>query len=129
MGKRKPYERPIESDWWLKNMFYSAYMIREGSSLFITTYSIIIAWGVFRLSQGEVAFNAWMNALQHPISILFHFIALLFALYHTITWFSLAPKAIDLWIKGQRLNDKLIILLHYVAFIIISISCLVIILI
>ena len=123
MSKRKPYEREVKFDWWLKDIFYIKYMFREGSSILITIYTLILAWGVFRLSQGEVAFNAWMSALEHPISIAFHLFALMLAGYHTLTWFSLAPKAMDLWIKGKRLNDKIIINGHYIAFIIVSLFC------
>ncbi|MFT6139965.1 MAG: fumarate reductase subunit C [Psychromonas sp.] len=127
MSKRKPYVRELPMDWWLKNAFYTKYMIREGSSILITLYSLILAWGVLRLSQGEGAFNAWMAALHHPFSIILHLIALALALYHTVTWFSLAPKAIALWIKGKRLPDKFIIAGHYGAFVVVSIFCLIII--
>ncbi|MCP4325244.1 MAG: fumarate reductase subunit C [Psychromonas sp.] len=127
MSKRKPYNRELPTDWWMKQLFYTKYMIREGSSVFITLYSLILAWGVLRLSQGEVAFNAWMEALQSPPAIILHLIALVLALYHTITWFSLAPKAVDLWIKGKRLDDKVIVSGHYAAFIVITIFCLLII--
>jgi len=129
MSKRKPYQREMKNDWWLKSAFYSKYMIREGSSVLITLYSLILAWGVFRLSQGEVAFNAWLSALQHPISIILHLFVLSIALYHTITWFSLAPKAVDLYIKGKPIDAKLIVAGHYIAFIIISVFCLIIIMI
>lgn len=127
MTKRKPYERPLPMDWWLKNAFYTKYMIREGSSILITLYSLTLAWGVFRLSQGEAAFDAWMAALQNPFSIILHLIALALALYHTITWFSLAPKAMALWIKGKRLQDKVIIAGHYGVFVAVTIFCLIII--
>ncbi|WP_022940907.1 fumarate reductase [Psychromonas hadalis] len=127
MSKRKPYTRELPSDWWMKQLFYTKYMIREGSSVFITLYSLILAWGVLRLSQGEVAFNGWMASLQNPLMIILHLIALALALYHTITWFSLAPKAVDLWIKGKRLDDKVIISGHYATFIIATILCLLII--
>ncbi len=127
MSKRKPYTRELPNDWWMKQLFYTKYMIREGSSVFITIYSLILAWGVFRLSQGEAAFNGWMEALQSPIAIILHLIALALALYHTVTWFSLAPKAVDLWIKGKRLDDKLIVSGHYAAFIVVTIFCLLII--
>ncbi|WP_137297696.1 fumarate reductase subunit C [Psychromonas sp. SP041] len=127
MSKRKPYRREMNNDWWLKNIFYSKYMIREGSSIFITLYSLILAWGVFRLSQGEEAFNAWLSALQHPVSIVFHLLVLLIALYHTITWFSLAPKAVDLYIKGKPLDGKLIVAGHYITFTIVTIFCLIVI--
>jgi len=127
MSKRKPYTRELPRDWWMKQLFYTKYMIREGSSLFITLYSLILAWGVFRLSQGESAFNGWLEALHSPLAILLHIIMLLLALYHTITWFSLAPKAADLWIKGKKLDDKVIVAVHYAAFAVVTIFCLLII--
>lgn len=127
MTKRKPYTRELPTDWWMKQLFYTKYMLRESSSILITFYSLVLAWGVLRLSQGEVAFNAWMHALQNPVAIILHFIALVFALYHTITWFSLAPKAVDLWIKGKRIDDKVIVAGHYAAFIISTVLCLLII--
>ncbi|WP_019617114.1 fumarate reductase subunit C [Psychromonas ossibalaenae] len=127
MTKRKPYKRELPTDWWLKHAFYTKYMIREGSSILITLYSLILAWGVLRLSQGEAAFNGWLEALQSPFSILIHLLALALALYHTITWFSLAPKAVDLWLKGKRLEDKVIVAGHYGAFAVITVFCLLII--
>jgi fumarate reductase subunit C len=124
-SKRKPYTRKLPLNWWLKQIFYTKYMIREGTSIWITLYSLILAWGVFRLSQGEVAFNGWLEALQSPVAIVLHLLMLIFALFHTITWFSLAPKAADLWIKGRKLEDKIIIAAHYVAFVVVTIFCLV----
>jgi len=127
MSKRKPYTRELPNDWWMKQLFYTKYMLREGSSVFITVYSLILAWGLLRLSQGEVAFNAWLDSLDNPVAIIFHLIALAFALYHTVTWFSLAPKAIDLWVKGKRLDDQKIISGHYAAFVVVTVLCLLII--
>jgi fumarate reductase subunit C len=129
MSKRQPYQRKMTNDWWLKNIFYSKYMIREGSSILITLYSLILAWGILRLSQGEAAFNAWLSALQHPVSILLHLLIFLIAMYHTITWFSLAPKAVGLYIKGKPIDSKLIVSGHYIAFAVVTLFCLVIILI
>lgn len=129
MSKRKPYKRELSNDWWLKHAFYTKYIIREGSSVLITFYSLVLAWGVLRLSQGEVAFNAWLSALQHPISIIIHLLAFALALYHSITWFSLAPKAADLWFKGKKVEDKVIVNAHYAVFAFVSIFCLVIVMI
>lgn len=124
MSKRKPYTRELPVNWWLKQLFYTKYMIREGTSVLITLYSLILAWGVFRLSQGEDAFNGWLAALQSPLAIILHLLMLIFALYHTITWFSLAPKAADLWIKGKKIDDRLIVNGHYAAFALITLFCL-----
>lgn len=126
-SKRKPYTRKLPLNWWLKQIFYTKYMLREGTSLWITLYSLILAWGVLRLSQGEEAFNAWLAALQSPVAIIVHLLMLIFALLHTITWFSLAPKAADLWFKGKKVDDKVIVAGHYGAFAAVTIFCLVII--
>lgn len=127
MSKRKPYTRKLPIDWWMKQAFYTKYMIREGTSLLITLYSLILVWGLLRLSQGEVAFNGWLDALQNPFAIILHVIMLIFALYHTITWFSLAPKAADLWMKGKKIEDKVIVAAHYGAFAVLTVFCLLII--
>ncbi len=34
------------------------------------------------------------TALKSPLAILFHVVALAFALFHTCTWFNLTPKAL-----------------------------------
>lgn len=123
MSKRKPYDRPLPIDWWMKQIFYTNYMIREGSSVLVTIYGLVLAWGVLRLSQGEVAFNAWMESLQSPFSILFHVFALGLALYHTITWFALSPKLVDFQLGGKQVEAKLIMTIEYVAFAVATALC------
>ncbi len=91
-SKRKPYVREMKKDWWLKNAFYTGYMIREGTSIFVSIYAVVLMWGLLRLVQGQEAFNGWLESLQSPIAILFHVIALAACLFHAKTWFALARK-------------------------------------
>ena len=121
MSKRKPYIREPSPDWWLKKTFYTKYMLRESTCIWITIYSLILSWGVFRLSQGEAAFNGWLDALQSPLSIILHLIILCFAVYHTTTWFSLVPRAADLWFKGEKVEQKPIIISLYVVLAIVTV--------
>lgn len=51
-SKRKPYVREMKKDWWLKNAFYTGYMIREGTSIFVSIYAVVLMWGLLRLVQG-----------------------------------------------------------------------------
>ena len=44
-SKRKPYVRPVEKGWWLKNNFYIHYMLREGTSVFVSIYAVILLVG------------------------------------------------------------------------------------
>ena len=114
-SKRKPYVRPVDRNWWTKSRFFLLYMLREGTSLFVSTYAVILLVGLLRLSQGPEAFAGWQAALTHPLSILFHLAILAACLFHAKTWFELAPKAMRL-MKGEELFPaKPIILAQYAA--------------
>jgi fumarate reductase subunit C len=105
MAKVKTYVRPMQG-WWRRNPYFVRYMIREGSSVFLAIYSVILLVGLFRLTQGEAAWEAWRTALTSPISLLFHWLALLTVSYHAYTWWLVAPKtAPDLRIAGRPLPE------------------------
>ena len=104
----KTYTRPMHG-WWRRNPYFVRYMIREASSVFLATYAIILLVGLLRLMQGEAAYEAWRAALTSPVSILFHWLALLTVGYHAYTWWVVAPKtAPDLRIGGRPLPDMII---------------------
>ena len=108
MATVRTYVRPMQG-WWRRNPFFVRYMIREGSSVFLAAYAIILLVGLCRLTQGEAAWDAWRAALTHPLSILFHWLALLTVGYHAYTWWKVAPKtAPDLRIGGRPLPELLI---------------------
>ncbi|MDK1023230.1 MAG: fumarate reductase subunit C [Gammaproteobacteria bacterium] len=113
---RKPYVREIPNTWWLKNNFYKAYMMREISSVFITIYSVVLLVGFFRLYQGPEAYQGWLEALQNPWSIAASVVMLLSTLYHSISWFKLAPQAMPLQFGKIRVIPGLVVGLHYLAF-------------
>ena len=117
---RKPYIRKFEKTWWLGQPRYTLYMIRELTCLFLGAYSILILVGLYRLSQGPLAYDAFVGALQSPLAILFHLLAFIFALIHTVTWFGLTPKAMPLRIGQNPVPGMLIIMAHYLAWLIVS---------
>lgn len=112
---RKPYERPITSEWIFRHPRYLRYMVREFSCLFIGGYALLMVVGLERLSQGPAAWEGFLQALQAPASIAFHLVALAFSIYHSVTWFNLTPKAIPL---------PLIAAAHYAGWVAISIAML-----
>ena len=86
-----PYVRPMRG-WWRRNPYFLRYMLREASALFLTGYALTLLYGLFRLSQGAVAFEAWRAGLAAPWSVALHGLALLFVAYHSVTWFQVMPK-------------------------------------
>lgn len=91
-SKRKPYTPEHSNTWWLKNPAYRFYMMREGSSVLVVYFSLLLLKGLFAVSQGEAAYNAWLGMLSQPLVIVLNIIALLAVMLHTSTWFKLAPK-------------------------------------
>lgn len=129
MSKRKPYTPKVPLTWWLKNVFYTKYMIREGSSVVIAIYSFILLTGLLRLSQGVEQWQAWLEAMSSTGAIIFHLLALVWAFYHTKTWFALAPKASEIFIGTEKLADKKIMAALWAGFAIVSLAVLLIVII
>ncbi len=121
MSKRKPYQRPITATWWMSNPFFVRYIIREGSSIFVMLFSLELFYGLYSVSLGEHAWSEFVSWLVSPGAFVFHFVCLIATLIHSITWFQLAPKTMDLWIKGKKVNDGLISKAHLGVFIITTI--------
>ena len=108
MAQPRTYIRPMQG-WWRKNPYFVRYMIREGRSVFLAIYTVILLVGLWRLTQGEAAYDAWLTALASPLSFLFHWLALLTIGYHAYTWWLVAPKtAPDIRIGGRPLPELLV---------------------
>ena len=94
-GRFKPaantYVRPM-AGWWKRNPYFVLYMIREGSAIFLAAYALVLLAGLFCLSLGEGAYDAWRAALDTGPAIGFHILTLILVSYHSYTWFKVMPK-------------------------------------
>ena len=107
--------------WWLGASRYRRYMARELTSLLIGAYAFMLIVGLWRVSEGAEAFTAWLDAMRSPLGLIFNGIILLAALYHSFTWFNVAPKAISIRIGTAKLPDIVISGAHYASWAIVSI--------
>jgi fumarate reductase subunit C len=114
------YIRPMPATWWLKRKPYLLFMLREFSSVFVAAYAVWLLFLLRRLQEGPAAYEAFLDGLRSPAAILFHIVALAFALLHTITWFNLTPKAMAVRRGEERVPDHLIILPNYIAWVVVS---------
>lgn len=107
--------------WWLGASRYRRYMVRELTSVLIGAYAFMLIVGLWRLSQGAEGFAAWLDAMQSPPGLVLNGIILLAALYHSVTWFNVAPKAISVRIGTSKLPDSVISGAHYASWVLVSI--------
>ena len=101
MSKRKPYVRPMEG-WWKKNPYFVEYMVHESTALFVAAYALTLLVGLLRLSQGEVAWNGWLDAMKSPLAVVFHLALLVAIAYHAFTWFKLFPLTMPPVVVGGK---------------------------
>ena len=121
---RKPYLRPITSEWIVRHPRYVRYLVREFSCLFIGGWTLLMVWGLKALAEGPAAWAAFLELLRTPASIVFHLLALAFAAYHSVTWFNLTPKALPLQVGEDFLPDRAISGAHFVAWALLSLAVL-----
>lgn len=108
MSKRKPYVRSMDG-WWKKNPYYVEYMIHESTALFVAAYVLVLLVGVIRLGQGEGAWNAWLEAMKSPLSVLCHLVLLAGAVYHTYSWFKILPITMPpVIIGGKKMTPEVL---------------------
>jgi len=110
MNRSRPatatYVRPMTGWWWRRNPSFIRYMVREGSAVFLSAYALVLLAGLVCLTLGEPAFDAWRAALTTPPSLVFHLLALLLVLYHSVSWFQVMPKtAPDLPIDPKLITN------------------------
>ena len=109
MSKRKPYVRPMEG-WWKKNPYFVEYMVHESTALFVAAYALTLLVGLVRLSQGEAAWNGWLDAMKSPLAVVFHLALLVAIAYHAFTWFKLFPLTMPPFvIGGKKLPPQLLV--------------------
>ena len=122
---RRPYVREIPKfRWFFRQPRYLRYMARELSCLFIGAYALMMVWGSKQLADGPATWGAFLERLHSPSSIAFHVLALGFALYHTITWFNLTPKALPVQVGEEFVPDGVIVGAHYVGWGLLSLAVL-----
>jgi succinate dehydrogenase subunit C len=110
---RKPYVRKMTSAWIFRHPRYLRYMTREFSCLFIGAWTLMLVCALARLSQGPQDWAAFLEGLKSPLSVAFHVVALAFAVYHSVTWFNLTPKALPLQLGEGFVPDAAISGAHF----------------
>lgn len=90
--KAKLYYQKMPATWWLSNRRYFLFILRELSSVFIAVFLVVFLIEIYQLTRSPAAYTAFIDRLGSAGWIIFHVVALLFALYHSLTWFSLTAR-------------------------------------
>jgi fumarate reductase subunit C len=108
--------------WWVHKKPFVKFIVRELTSLFVAAYAILLIFQVRALSQGEEAWEALLGYFHTPLSIGLHIIIFIFVVFHSITWFNLAPTAMVLRIGKKRIPGAVIVTINFLMWIILSLA-------
>jgi fumarate reductase subunit C len=120
---RQPYVRPIsKTTWYMRNGRYKHYMLREVTCLLVGFYCFLTIWGLASLAGGPQQWSTFLESQQNMFMVAFHAAALIFYLFYmTFDWFKLAPKAMPVQLGEKKLPDQVIVIGHYVAWVLVSV--------
>lgn len=107
--KRKPYVRGMQPNWWTKLAFYRLYITRESTCIAQLWFSLVVLFGVFALKNGPESWAGFVAFLSNPIVFILNIITLVATLFHATTWFKLAPKAVNIVVKDEKLPQEPIV--------------------
>lgn len=105
---RKPLKRALASNWYMERPNYRSFMLRELTSVPLVIYLCVLIGWLISIAQGPEEFAAMVHAMQSPLMLVFHCVALAAALYHTITWFNLTPKAMPLQLGEHKVPGPIV---------------------
>jgi len=114
------YYPKMRTTWWLSRPGYIRFMIREATSVFIAIFLIEFLVLVHAVAQGPDAYAAVVGRLASAGWIVFNFVALLFALYHTVTWFLLTGVVQVVRVGDQQVPPALIVAGAFAAWVVVS---------
>ena len=113
MGRR-PYKRKMSrTSWFLTHARFKSYMLHEISALFVAIYAVTLIVGLFRLGEGQEAWQGWVDYVTGPVGVIIHLIVFAFSIIHTTAWFKAVPQAMRIQHGESFVPGNLIIGVHY----------------
>lgn len=103
--------------WWLGRRSYLAFIARELSSVFVAWFVLYLLLLIRAVADGEPAYLAFLAWSGGPLVVLLNLVSFLFVVFHAITWFNLAPKAMVVHAGSRPVPASLIAASNYAAWI------------
>ena len=122
---RKPFVREVSpTRWYFRHPRYMRYMSREVTCVFIGMLALLMVCALERLSQGQAAYEHFLQALRSPWSVLGLLLILAFAVHNATSWFNVTPKAMPMQRGEDFVPGYYIVLGHYAVWLIASLAIL-----
>jgi fumarate reductase subunit C len=116
----KAFRTRVSTYWWLERWSYLKFILRELSSVFVAWFVVLTLLQISALKRGPAEYAEFQEWLRSPMVVALNVVSLFFVVFHAVTWFNLAPKAMAIRVAGKRVPSLLIAAPNYVAWLVIS---------
>jgi len=100
------------------------FVMRELSSIFIAWFVVFLLLLVAAVGRGGAAYKGFLDFAANPLVVAVNVVTFLFVALHTVTWFSLTPKAMVVRSVGRPLPAWVVIASQYVGLAVVSVCVL-----
>ena len=114
----KWYRKRYPIFWWLERFAYGKFITREMTSVVVGYAAVLFMLELWVLSRGPAAYERFVELLGSIPMLILHSVVLAFLLFHSITWFNLAPRALVVRLGRRRIPDALVLAGHYAAWLV-----------
>jgi fumarate reductase subunit C len=105
----KTYRPKMAAGWWTKKRHYFMYMVREFTALPLALWLLWLLYEIQRAGRGPTGYYP-----PHSTAfVIFSVICLLFALYHSFTFLSLAGVILHFKVLDKPVPARLIVLSQF----------------
>ena len=106
--------------WWVRRRSYVLFVLRELSSVFVAWFVVYLVLLVAAAHGGPGSYERFLAWSGRPWMLALNAVTLAFLVLHSVTWFSLAPKAMAVRVQGRRLPARMVAAGHFAAWVVVS---------
>jgi fumarate reductase subunit C len=115
-----PYRPRTDLLWWVHRRSYVLFVLRELSCVFVVWFVVQLLLLVVAVHGGSESYDRFLQWSARPWVVVLDVVALAFLVLHSVTWFTLAPKAMVVRLQGRRLPGRVVAAGHFAAWAVVS---------
>jgi len=106
----------------LQRRSYFAFIVRELSSLAVAWFVFYLLALIRAVSLGAMNYERFLAWSRNPAIVVLNGVGFLLVVYHAITWFKLAPQAMVVHVRGERVPGVLIAASNYALWVVATLA-------
>lgn len=111
--RRRHLPRPLGGGWVFTKRSWFLFFLREITCIFVGLFALLTIHLIRSVAEGPEAYAAFLAWLRKPPVVAFHFLSLGFLVFHTVTWFVAAPKAMRPRVGARLVPARTVVGAHY----------------